>query len=95
MKAPIHASRHPLAGMTVKIVGGPFDGRDYRVEDWWDRIAGQLWMDCNGNPACLEYAVRSSVEQTPINDEVVYGKIANSGYLMHVDRFQAEGGASA
>lgn len=80
-----HATQHPLADKTVKIVSGQFAGQDYRVEDWWDRVSGKSWMDCDGNPACLEYAVRSATEQTPLSDEVVYGKIGPFGKLIHVN----------
>jgi len=41
-------------------------------------------MVCDGNPACLEYAMRSAAERDPLNDEVVYGKIGGLGKLMHI-----------
>lgn len=78
----IHAEQHPLSGQSVPIVSGILAGNEYRIEDWWDRIAGQSWMTCDGNPACLEYAWRST--DRPIDNEVVYGKIDGLGYLVHV-----------
>lgn len=80
-----HEQAHPMAGKTTKVkadvhvIGGNF----VKIEDWWDRIAGTSWMNCDGNPACLEFAMRSAVEGLPIDDEVVYGKINGSGLLIH------------
>lgn len=79
-----HTEPHPLSGQTVKIASGEFAGRDYRLEDWWDRLAGKSWMDCDGNRACLEYALRSAGGNNPFSNEVVYGKIDGAGKLMHV-----------
>ena len=84
-----HADAHPMSGNVVKITAGAFAGSDYRVEDWWDRMAGQSWMDCDGNPACLEYAVRSASEGSPLDNDVVYGKIGAFGKLIHVSQFAA------
>ena len=76
---------HPAAGQTVTISSGHFAGSSYWIEDWWENIAGKSWMDCDGNAACLEYAIRSGVvEHNPLNDDVVYGKIEGLGKLMHV-----------
>lgn len=77
---------HPLAGQTVKLkqsdpVGEPFK---FTIEDWWVRVSGKSWMHCTGNPGCIQYAVRSSVEHLPLDDEVLYGKIGGLGYLVHV-----------
>jgi hypothetical protein len=80
----IHKDPHELAGKTVKIKSGEFVDQDYRIEDWWDRVGGKSWTVMEGNPACLEYAMRSSAEQKPISDEVVYGKIGSFGKLMHI-----------
>jgi hypothetical protein len=81
-----HSSEHPKAGQMVKIASGEFAGEDYRVEDWWDRVAGKSWMFCDGNPACLDYAMRS--HNLPVDDEVVYGKIGPFGKLIHVSQLE-------
>lgn len=86
----IHSEKHPLAGATVILHPvNPYEdvqeSAEYRIEDWWDRVAGKSWMDCEGNPACIQYAVRSSIPNNiPMDDEVVYGKIGYLGYLVHV-----------
>lgn len=80
----IHKEQHPAAGKVMKIAAGDFAGQDYRLEDWWDRIAGKSWMFCDGNPACLDYAMRSI--DVPIDNEVVYGKIGMFGKLIHVSQ---------
>ncbi|VVB50622.1 Uncharacterised protein [uncultured archaeon] len=92
----VHAKAHPLAGKTVKILKGDFKGEEYRLEDWWDRVSGESWMNCEGNPACIEYALRSSglrnkEDATPIDNNVVYGKIGAFGKLMHVSTLDTLG----
>lgn len=62
MAQVIHNEPHPLAGKVVLLSGGEFDGREYRIEDWWDRLGQGPWGTCNGNPACLDYALRSGME---------------------------------
>ena len=54
----MHDQPSPLAGKSVRIVKGRLAGLGYVVEDWWDRVVGRSWMDCDGNPACLDYAMR-------------------------------------
>lgn len=84
----IHKDPHELAGQAVKIVEGVSEigGQDFRIEDWWDRVAGKSWMFCDGNPACLDYAMRTGMQdrQVPLDNEVVYGKVGLSGKLVHV-----------
>ncbi len=85
-----HKEPHPLAGQTIKIKpdtqhpqNPDFGGSAFRLEDWWDRVAGESWMTSTGNPACLVYAMRTAIA-VPIDDEVVYGKVGNLGHLLHV-----------
>lgn len=86
----LHQSAHPLAGQTVTLApvapDGPLVlGVEYRIEDYWDRVSGQSWMNATGNPAALGYAMRTGLAKTttPIDDEVLYGKIGGLGYLVH------------
>lgn len=79
----MHDAASPLAGKTVAIVAGVLAGNQIVVEDWWDRVAGKSWMICDGNPACLDYAMR---ESTPLDDEVIYGKVGMFGKLVHVSQ---------
>lgn len=81
----IHQKAHPLAGKMAKICDDAtvIGGREIQIEDWWDRVAGASWMFSTNNPACLNYAVRSSVKPLPTDDLVVYGKIDGFGYLVH------------
>lgn len=56
------------AGQTVKTkqgvgtssFGQDMSEQDFIVEDWWENVSGCSWMNSNGNPAALEYAVRSA-----------------------------------
>ncbi len=83
----IHPEPHPLAGRTVRIIAGPLVGNSLVIEDWWDRLAGKSWMDCDGNPACLVFAV---THRPPLDDEVVYGKISGFGNLVHVSHLDEQ-----
>ncbi len=95
----LHATSSDFAGKTVKIKPGvkhpqvsDFGGSEYRVEDWWDRVSEGSWMDAKGNPACLVYAMRTGFSEnpTPMDDEVLYGKVGMFGHLVHIS--EIEGG---
>jgi len=86
----MHQEKHPQSGETVKV---KFKTRhpqledvehEYRIENWWDNIAPQSWMFSDGNPACLIYAMRVAVDDLPLDDEVIYGKIGAFGHLVHI-----------
>jgi len=86
-----HEQSSPLAGKTVKIKKDAHElgGNEYQVEDWWDIVAGDSWMTQVGNPACMQYAVRSALgDRLPIDDEVLYGKIGGSGNLVHITEIE-------
>ena len=93
----MHEESSPLARTTVRIredVKHPqypeFGGAEFHVEDWWDRLGGKSWMDCDGNPACLIYAVRSANAdpRLPLDNEVLYGKVGHFGSLVHVSELE-------
>lgn len=93
----IHNSESTLAGKTVKIKphvkhfqNPDFSGSDYRVEDWWDRLSGKSWRDCNGNLACMVYGLRAGMAEPriPNDDEVLYGKVGYSGHLVHISEIE-------
>ena len=88
----IHPKPSPLAGKTVKIKSGTFKDMNFDVEDWWDRLGRGSWMFANGNMACIQYAVRSSssIDNLPMDDEVLYGKIGYGylGYLIHISEIE-------
>lgn len=89
----IHGESSELAGKTVKIKQQitKFGGAEYRVEDWWDRVSGGSWMFAIGNPACIEFAVRTGlVDASPTDDEVLYGKIGSFGHLFHISELDIE-----
>ena len=74
-----------LAGKEVVIKSGEYKDQKYKVEDLWINVSGgKSWINCNGNFACLNYAIRSSREGLPTDDRVLYGKIDGLGYLVHV-----------
>lgn len=51
-----------FAGQTVKVRNEipKFGGADFTIEDYWQNVTGGLsWMDSNGNPAAMMYAIRT------------------------------------
>lgn len=82
----VHAESHPNAGESVSVRMTTLEGelKDTAViEDWWDRVSGESWMNSNGNPAALIYGLRTGVVGLPLDDEVIYGKIGSLGHLIH------------
>lgn len=91
----IHKEKSELAGKSIKIKADAngLGGMEILIEDWWDRIAGKSWMICSGNPACLNYALRTGTSKDlsiPNNNEVVYGKIGGLGYLVNIIELETE-----
>jgi hypothetical protein len=93
----IHDIPSELTGTTVKIKSHVthfqfpnFGGEDFIVEDWADRVFGRSWMDMDGNPACLVYAIRGSRQDPaiPIDNNVLYGKVNGIGCLLHVNELE-------
>lgn len=85
----IHQDPASQAGTTVTANIGRGD-EQIRIEDWWDRVTGGSWMDANGNPAALMYAMRSGITGLPIDNEVLYGKDSQGlGHLLHVSEVTA------
>jgi hypothetical protein len=84
----MHSEQSEYAGEIVKLKpeARHLGGSDYTVEDWWDRVAGKSWMNCDGDPACWAYAVRSV--GVPIDNEVLYGKIGAFGHLVHISEIE-------
>lgn len=80
----IHPSPHEFAGKTVLVrPAGTDEVHEYVVEDYWDRVSGGSWMWADGNPAAMNYAMRSA-GKVPLDDEVLYGKIGPFGHLIHI-----------
>ena len=92
----IHRESHPLSGQTVRLKDGichpqyNMNGGEFKVEDWWDRVTGGSWMDADGNPAALIFAIRSAGVDLPFSDEVVYGKFKGMGVIIHVSEISEE-----
>lgn len=81
-----HSKKHELAGKTVTIKNGDLKGKEYTIEDYWDRLSDVSWGMADGNPACMIYALRTGMQEfrVPRDDEVLYGKIGFLGHLVHV-----------
>jgi hypothetical protein len=56
------------------------------IEGLWKKLGGKSWMVCDGNPACLLFAIRSAAEKLSLNDmtddKVYYGHIGGLGELV-------------
>lgn len=88
------------AGKTVKIKNGvgkglmvpDMSGMDFVVEDWAENLLGCPWWAANGNPAAMEYAVRTGVNgrnnNVPDDDEVLGGKVGIYSHLFHVNELE-------
>jgi len=83
-----------MAGKTVKIKqeANGIGGREIVIEDYWYNVSGKSWKESNGNPAALNYAMRTAIGsmQIPMDDEVLYGKIGGLGYLVHVNELESQ-----
>ena len=86
-------TRHPLAGRTVRLNDKAADparnvvvpGVIFKVEDYWQNVAGSSWMTVDGNPATLRYAYRAGFTGLQADNEVVYGHhIDGVGDLVHI-----------
>ena len=91
----IHKEAHPFAGKKMKIKDDvkhfqypEFGGSEITVKDWHDRVAGKSWMHCDGNPACMVYAMRAGASGLPTDNEVIYGKVGCYGSLVHVSELE-------
>jgi hypothetical protein len=94
-----HAEQHELAGKTVQVQfkGGHFQipGSEenpvaFEVEDWQDRLMGRSWMDMEGNPAAMIFAIRSGMNGIPMDNEVLYGHVNGLGHMVHVSELVLE-----
>lgn len=102
MNTGLRREKSPLAGKTVKLrgvfkdhMGG--EHTELQVEDWVENVMGGPWGNQQGNPACLNYAVRTGtggtmggVDVPTFGNDVVYGKTGKFGNLFHVNELDIE-----
>lgn len=83
----IHSTPSQHAGKKVKIKDSAAEigGSEILIEDYWDRVYGKSWMQSDGNPAAMDYAIRTGFSdlKVPTDNEVLYGKIGGLGCLVH------------
>ncbi|KKL46939.1 hypothetical protein LCGC14_2340500 [marine sediment metagenome] len=79
-----------LVGLAVRIKTDIMEigGNEILIEDYWMNVAGKSWMDCDNNPACLQYAMRAGLTGLPTDNNVLYGKIGWLGFLVHVNEIE-------
>ena len=92
----MHPKKSELANKEV-VLSPDFEHPQFKIgnekvliEDWWDRIVGKSWKDCDGNSACMIYGMRTGLSKIPIpnDDEVLYGKYDGLGLLIHVSEIK-------
>lgn len=91
----MHQQPSPLAGTTVTLktnIASEIAGRKFQVEDYWDRVSGKSWKVADGNTACMNYALRTGLQEfhVPMDDEVLYGKVGGFGHLVHISELEME-----
>ena len=62
------------------------------TEGLWHVLTGKSWMFSDGNPAALQYAIRSGVSGLPTDDKVHYVHIGPFGHLVHESEIIEEEG---
>mgnify|MGYP000103733765 CR=1 FL=1 len=82
-------------GVGISSFGQDMSGQDFVIEDWWENVGGCSWMNANGNPAALEYAIRHAQYGTNnkvplLSNDVLYGKIGLFGHIFHVNELEIE-----
>jgi hypothetical protein len=75
--------------------GQLLEGEHFIVEDWCENVLGRSWMSADGNPAALEYAIRTAINGKNNNvpkysDDVLYGKVGYNGHLFHINELEIE-----
>lgn len=80
-------------GAGYSTMGELLDGKELLVEDYWMNVSGRSWKKVEGNPAVMEYIIRSMKrkEPLPMDDNVVYGKVGYYGHLFHVSELVLPG----
>ena len=83
-----------LRGTRPGMPGGDDRVTSLRIEDWGDRVFGKSVIHevHPGNWAVINYGARlylshsspNRAREIPFDDEVVYGKFDNLGYLVHI-----------
>ena len=68
---------------TYRITSGTYKDSEFVLEGLCKDVIGRTWSDHRGNPACLQYVIRTVHDQLPVDDNVYYGKIGMLGHLVH------------
>ena len=93
----LHDKKSPLYQKEVKIKPHVyhfqiknFGGSIIKIDDWWDRMSGGSWMEWNEYAVCTIYAMRVVLNDIPSDNNVLYGKIGDSGYLVHISELEVD-----
>lgn len=93
--------KYKYRGETVRVknkvglssFGEDLSNKEFRIEDWAENVLGCSWLDAQGNPAALEYALRigffgKNNNVAPFSNDVLYGKVGCFGHLFHVNELE-------
>jgi hypothetical protein len=75
----VHTAAHPKAGQTVLLSKGPDAGKQFKVQDWFDRVAGGTINNCASNPMAQPYISRGNSDYV----EVIAGTIDDNQVAVH------------
>lgn len=72
---------------------GDMSGAEFIIEDWCENVLRCSWMNANGNPVALEYAIRTAMHgdnnNVPmLSEDVLYGKIGGFAHLFHMNELK-------
>ena len=90
----------PLAGKTVKITSGPYEGNDYVVEDWACNVFGAItWELKMGNPAILDYLAGHDFQMSDDKHDymitAMYGKVGLFGKVVRWEEIEVPNSRTA
>lgn len=83
----------PLAGKTIRITSGPYEGNDFVVEDWACNVfEGLAWEMRMNNPAILDYLVGHNFELSGAEHSymgtAMYGKVGLYGKVVRWEEIE-------
>jgi hypothetical protein len=87
-----HDTEHPLAGKTVRISSkdGGYNGRDFTVQDWFDRLVPVEWKLLDQHPQVSQYSYHVGSANLPADEDVVYGKAGLIPMMVHTSELTEE-----
>jgi hypothetical protein len=80
-----HTAPHPKAGQTVTLTKGPDAGKQFKIQDWFDRVTGGAINNRPTNSMTQPYFARGN----PDHVDVVVGTLGNIQIAVHASELPA------